>query len=443
MAAKRTAAIAVLALAGWIGAGPASAIEFRFPKPDFQSGYTMPQTTAPAARARALERLDMVVLLAALTLAAWIALRRRSRREMVFLMVFSIVYFGFWRKGCVCPVGAVQNVTLAFADSSYAIPFAVIVFFALPLVFALFFGRVFCAGVCPLGAVQDAVVLKPLRVPLWLEQSLGVLACLYLGVAVLLAALGAGFAICRFDPFIGFFRLGGDFSMLALGAVFLLVGTVIARPYCRYLCPYGVLLGWMSRLSRRHATITPDECIQCRLCEDACPFNAIRSPTPARASEPRAVGIRRLAALLVLAPVLVAGGAWVGARLHPVLARFHPRVQLAEQVLREKTGKTTATTLDSETFAKGGQSAGDLFQEAHAIMRRFEVGGWFLGGFVGLVFFSRLIGLSVRRTRPDYEPDRGLCLSCARCFESCPREHLRIKERKGAANGSPPDAGKQ
>ncbi len=49
-----------------------------------------------------------------------------------------------------------------------------------------------------------------------------------------------------------------------------------------------------------------------------------------------------------------------------------------------------------------------------------------LGGFLGLVFGSKLIGLSVRRERKGYEPDRAECLSCGRCIEMCPVEHVRL-----------------
>jgi len=176
-------------------------------------------------------------------------------------------------------------------------------FFLLPLVCALFFGRTFCAAACPLGAVQDVFVLRPIRVPRPLAAALGLLPALYLGVALALAAAGAGFLICRYDPFVGFFRFGGPLSSMLTGGALLLVGTVVARPYCRFLCPYGVLLNGLSRFSRRHADITPTECVNCRLCEDACPFGCIRPPTPEKAPEPRAAGRRRLAVLLALLPL--------------------------------------------------------------------------------------------------------------------------------------------
>jgi len=102
-------------------------------------------------------------------------------------------------------------------NPAYVIPVSVIVFFVVPLVFALFYGRTFCAAVCPLGAIQDAFILKPTSVPEWLASLLGVFPYVYLGLAVLFAATGAGFIICQYDPFIGFFRFGADFNMVIFG----------------------------------------------------------------------------------------------------------------------------------------------------------------------------------------------------------------------------------
>ncbi|MBN1559575.1 4Fe-4S ferredoxin, partial [candidate division KSB1 bacterium] len=94
----------------------------RFPKPDFESGYERPIMQTPAGRELALEYVDVVVLIAALSLASYFALKKRSRRHLFILMLLSLIYFGFWRKGCVCSVGSVQNVVLAMFSNSYAIP---------------------------------------------------------------------------------------------------------------------------------------------------------------------------------------------------------------------------------------------------------------------------------------------------------------------------------
>ena len=63
--------------------------------------------------------------------------------------------------------------------------------------------------------------------------------------------------------------------------------------------------------------------------------------------------------------------------------------------------------------------------EAAVIRHKFSIGGWIFGVWVGLVIGAKLISLSVRRKRTDYEPDRGDCFACARCFEYCPNELVR------------------
>jgi len=412
--------------------GQASA-SLRFPPPEFESDYVMPVSTTPGPRAEIYEYIDVAALLAALVAASWLALRKRSRSAIFVLMGASLFYFGFWRKGCVCPVGAIQNVIATIFDSTYALPGTVALFFLLPLVFALFFGRVFCGAVCPLGAIQDAVLLWPVSVPRWLESGLRVLAYLYLGLAVLFAATGSAFVICRYDPFVAFFRLSGNLNILVIGVCFLLVGLFVGRPYCRFFCPYGVILRQLSRISRWRVTITPDECIQCRLCEQSCPFGAIRTPTTEWPGAEYVKGKRRLAFLIVLLPLLVVFGAWVGGRLKDVTSRMHPTVLLAERIYLEETGQVEGTTDPSTAFRATGRTVEDLYEEASAIRRKFAVGGRFLGAFMGLVIGLKLTALSVWRRRTDYEAEPASCLACGRCFKYCPREHLRLSQSQEAA----------
>lgn len=405
---------------------------FRFPQPEFEGGYERPAAVHAPARTVAMEYVDVVVLVAALGLASWLVVKRRSRRALFLLTLFSLLYFGFWRKGCVCSVGSIQNIAQAAGGSGYVVPVSVIAFFLVPLVFALFFGRTFCAAVCPLGAVQDVVIVRPVRVPRWLAQGLGLLAYLYLGMAVLLAVTGAGFLICRTDPFVGFFRLGANASGFLLGGVFLVLGTVVARPYCRFLCPYGVLLRWASRLSWKHLTITPTDCVQCRLCESSCPFGAILVPTPDKTSEGRRTGSRRVGVLLLLLPVWMLVGAGIGRFSHEAVSRVHPTVQLAIQLVQEDAGATETTTLRSEAFRESGRSRRELMREAAAVQGQFRSGMMLVGAFLGVAVGCRLVRVSLRRTRTDYVPDRGECLSCGRCMPTCPMGKDEAKQQREA-----------
>jgi polyferredoxin len=279
-AGRAVAVVAVVLLAVCLRPPRAGAVE-NFPPPQFESTYAFPERAWALPRPSWQEFADVGVLVVALSAAAYIALVRRSRRAMIGLSVLAVAYFGFYRGGCVCPIGAIQGVSQAAAAPDYVLPLTVALFFALPIVFALLFGRVFCAGVCPLGAVQDLVLIKNVRLPRALTGALGVLPFVYLGGAVMLAATDTMWAICRFDPFVSMFRLGGRFPILVFGGLMLVASTFIGRPYCRFLCPYGIpILGTVSRVAWRRASITPDECVKCTLCDDACPFDAIERSTP-------------------------------------------------------------------------------------------------------------------------------------------------------------------
>ncbi len=403
----------------------------RFPRPQFETGHQLPQTTTPPARSSALDILDVLALTAALGLASYFSIKKRSRFHLFLLMIFSLFYFGFWRKGCICPVGSIQNMLLAFIDPGYVVPWIVVLFFALPLIFSLFWGRAFCAAVCPLGALQDLFALRPVQVPLWLEKALRVIPYAWLGLAMLFVATKSAFLVCRFDPFIGFFRLNAGLNMVLFGLLFLGLGIFIARPYCRFLCPYGILLSWTSRLSRRNVTITPQNCVQCRLCENSCPFGAINPPESAQPEENRK---RKLGWLLAALPLTIIIGAGLGSLLHLPLSRVHPTVQLAETIHQQDAGVLQIETLESKAFRSSGKPIEQLYQEAQSIQKNFKTGSRWFGAFLLMIIHLKLITLMRTRRQIDYIADHGRCLSCGRCFADCPVEADRRLQLLSAAN---------
>ena len=394
--------------------------EQRFPKPEFETGYEQPDTTTPEPRSLSLEFVDVFILIAIMSLAAWFVFRTRSRRGILWLSLFSLAYFGFYRQGCICSVGSIQNIALSFTDPNYSVSLPTLAFFILPLLFTLLFGRLFCGSACPLGLIQDLVIVKPIEIPRWLQQSLGLFPYIYLGLAVLYAATGTDFIICRFDPFVGIFRLSGEFHLIVLGIAFLLMSLFVGRPYCRFVCPYGVLLNWVSRFSWKHLSITPSKCIQCKLCTNSCPFDAIDYPSEDKSKLATKTNQGKLSIFLLLIPIWMLVFGFATSNIHTFLSKANSTVYLAELLISQPELISESDNLDIETFRSSGKTIDELAAEAKDIQHQFYIGSWLLGLFLGLVIGVKLAKQFRFKKQVDYEANKADCLSCGRCMDYCP-----------------------
>ena len=175
----------------------------------------------------------------------------------------------------------------------------VIATFFLPLFVALFFGRAFCGGVCALGAIAGdggaeagagAAPARPRARAAQVRLSAAGHRPRHQARDCAATSSSAG-SIRSSASSAG--RLRPTCSCSAAASCW--PGMFVGRPYCRYLCPYGVLLSWCSRLSRRgvrsrrHRNSTADSA-------RACPYGAIE--TDARGAQ----GLPLLRALLLVLP---------------------------------------------------------------------------------------------------------------------------------------------
>jgi polyferredoxin len=374
----------------------------------------------PAPRAQVWEYIDVLVLIGALLMTTWLALKKRSRQGLIWMSVFSLAYFGFYRQGCICAVGSVQNVSLALFNTGYSIPLTALLFFIIPLLFALAFGRVFCAGVCPLGAIQELTGLKPVKLPKSVELTLALVPFIYLAIAILFASTNSQFLICRYDPFVGIFRLDAPYTMIIFGALLLLAGIFVNRPYCRFLCPYGVLLNIFSRFAGKHLTITPAECINCRLCEEVCPYDAIIPSDTDQKNVAPEKSRKRFILYFLLVPLFAVTGAFLLYNLAPSLSGANSTVRLAREIRTEKKTGIESELKDVVAFKESGKTESELYNEEEMIIGRFRNGSPWAGAFLGISFGIGMISLTIKTKRNEYKPHQGKCYSCGRCFKFCP-----------------------
>jgi polyferredoxin len=69
---------------------------------------------------------------------------------------------------------------------------------------------------------------------------------------------------------LNFFRHLGETGAMVLG-VLVVASLFVQNFWCRYLCPYGALLGITSLFSPTHIRRNPETCIDCAKCAKVCP----------------------------------------------------------------------------------------------------------------------------------------------------------------------------
>ena len=242
---------------------------------------------------------DLGVLILLLIVGLYLVLKRKSQKSLSLMAIITFTYLGFIRGGCVCPVGAISNTTMGVI-LPYSIGLATLIVFLVPLIIALISGRVFCTSGCPLGAVQHLMhkKKKTIRVPKKLNQILKIAPVIMLIATVYYAFQSTCFLICQLEPYKVIFFTGqiwfeqvlafimgnpmepkfmiafGVFTWIYLIAI-LVLGYWVPRPFCRFLCPYGVLLGVVSIFSFKQREINKETCVQCGRCAKICPTQAI------------------------------------------------------------------------------------------------------------------------------------------------------------------------
>lgn len=239
--------------------------------PDFAS-YTMPTLASEPVPDWSGDAIDAGIL--AGLLVVWVMTRRLPARWRWLPLLAALAWLGFVRQGCLCPIGGLGAVLAALLHPGAVLPAAAVVLVGVPLLAALLWGRAFCGGVCPLGAIQEVIGVRSRRLPVSAARWLVHVPLIVLAATVVVAALGERLP-CLLDPWVVLFRRSGHLPAWLMMGLWLMLAVVIWRPFCRTLCPLGAVLGLASRLAWRPRRIDLARCRDCGACASTCPIHAI------------------------------------------------------------------------------------------------------------------------------------------------------------------------
>ncbi len=145
----------------------------------------------------------------------------------------------------------------------------------------------FCGWLCPVGTISEYLwklgrdtFRRNFCLPRWLDTGLRSLKYVLLGLFVYAVGTMPAAAIAQFlqSPYgivadvkmLNFFRHLGVTAAVVIGTLVLL-SIFVQNFWCRYLCPYGALMGLAALASPLRIRRNAKTCIDCAKCAKACP----------------------------------------------------------------------------------------------------------------------------------------------------------------------------
>lgn len=235
------------------------------------------ETLADVLRPQALD----IALTTALLAFALVSFFRKSVRLKYITLGLVLVYFGAVKSQLMSVTDLFKIVEWNFPTLKYSVSYYLLAVFTLAS--TVLWGRVYCGRLCAFGALtqlMDATIPQRFRrePPAWLEKRAG-----YVKYGILAAVLVYYIAtrhtpVYRYvEPF-WMFTLNASTILWTMLAVLLVATVVVRNLYCRFLCPFGAMLGVISQVTTVFAIKRWSECKSCKICEKACEWGAIDGP---------------------------------------------------------------------------------------------------------------------------------------------------------------------
>ncbi|GAF90415.1 unnamed protein product, partial [marine sediment metagenome] len=207
-------------------------------------------------------------------------------RSRTYVLLGAVVVFGVLLGSTPNPMEAVVKCfKLARGMETGLLNKAVIL--ALFSVMAVVGSKLICGWGCQLGVLQDSIHrlspfkrIKRWQVPFWLANSVRVVLFLLFLDFLFGGLFGVeNFVIYRHVNFFKLYRGGLAPLPLALLPVLALLSLVVYRPFCQFICPFGLYSWVLENLSLYRVRVDESLCTDCDKCVKACPTEAMKART--------------------------------------------------------------------------------------------------------------------------------------------------------------------
>jgi len=192
-----------------------------------------------------------------------------------FLPISALISLKYWLH-----TGIVNNVH----------PSGLIILAAIVVV-SVILKKAFCSWLCPVGTLSESLWMlgrklfkRTWDLPRWLDYPLRSLKYLLMGFFVysILQMDVDALRAFIYSPYnkmadVKMYLFFAEITSAALWTIVILIllSVVIKNFWCRYLCPYGALLGIAGWLSPLKITRNTETCVDCELCTKACPSRIV------------------------------------------------------------------------------------------------------------------------------------------------------------------------
>jgi len=204
---------------------------------------------------------------------------RVTARNRKWLLLAAVTVFGVVLGSDPSPMGTVKDAIVLLSTRGVVFPPRLIAF-GVFLLLVIVANKFICSWGCQLGTLQDVIfrlnrdpqdrraLIRQFKVPLVFSNAVRIV---FFAATVVFAFLWAIDIVAGIDPFKAF----KPQALGLAGAVFvggmLVLSLFTWRPWCHFLCPFGLVSWAAEKVSVFKIHVDYDKCVACEACAKACP----------------------------------------------------------------------------------------------------------------------------------------------------------------------------